>query len=185
MKFSKGLLSVNEVGDRIFNGSIDKAKKLLSSIFGMDFKSGGAGIKDFSINYGTNVFITVFEYLERTITAKLSYIPVENDIIQDILEISEESITVFTQNSISDDFITSVNKAMDILEEKFNLCLTPLDPDEKDKNIKDIINQEPESFTVKFTQEDYEGEYTASVIISNGSYNFNVVRDTKHVIFLD
>lgn len=185
VKFSRSLLSVGEVGDRVFNGSIDKAKELLSSIFGIDFECGGDGIKDFSINYGTNVFTTVFEYLGRSITAKLSYIPVNDDIVQDILEIIEEPVTVLTKSKLSDDFKKAVNTAMDILEEKFDINFTPMDLDEKDANIKEIRILEPESMTISFIHDDQEGEFTAAVFINEGFYNLSVIHLKKHIVFFD
>lgn len=185
MKFSRSLLAVDGAGERIFNGSVDKAKALLKSIFDIDFNCVGTEIKDFSVNYGTNVFTTVFEYLGRTITAKLSYVSVQDDIIQDILEISEEPVSVLVENGISNDLKTSVNKALDILEERYNLNFTPLDPDDKDNNIKNIINPDSESMTIRFTQDDHEGEYTASIFIHEGLYNLSVISEIKHLIYLD
>jgi len=185
MKFSIGLFYDSEIGKNIFTNEITKANKLLNEIFGLDFNQGIPGTNDAVIDYDKKIYKIGFSFKNRYIRAQLVFMQVDVDVIQDALEIYEDARIIYSEYNLPGDFYDAVDKVINILEDLYDLNFTPLDPNDKDINIIDIIKKEPELFEVVFTHDDFEGNYKATMYEIEGHYELEVKQFIKNTIFLD
>lgn len=185
MKFSIGLLHDKDIGEKIFHKGVAKSNKLLKDIFDLNFNDDVPDLEDFTLDYEKRVYKLSFHFKERYIKALLTYVPVDVDVIQDVLEIYEEDKTAYFKDLDVYDYYNAVETAIEILENKYKLNFTPLDPEERDINILDLKSNEPDLFEVAFTQDDYEGTYKASVDIKEGFFVLSVTHMIKNTIYLE
>lgn len=185
MRFSKSLLQDKDIGKKIFNSSIEKTKQLLSDIFELDFTVENSMIKEVIKDDYLYFFKMIFNFKNREISATLNYEPEEIDVVQETLNISEIVEEEIQIKDIPNDYQKAINKVMDILEEKYEINFTPLNPSEIDNNIKNINNQNF-CWEVIFIHNDHEGEFKAIYTHNEkeGS-SLTVIEHKQHIIFFE
>lgn len=187
MKYSKALLKDNEIGQKLYGNSVIKVKELLSDIFGLSFESDDPRIKRISENAMTKVFEVEFNIGDRTIFATQSYESVQDDLVQELLIISESVVEDIPLVDIPVDYQQAVNSVLNLLESKYELNFTPLDSMEEDGNVKMVHNQPDEhTMEVIFTHEDHEALFKAVLLfVDNGKSSLTVQQNKHHSIYLD
>lgn len=187
MKYSKALLKDNDIGMKLYDNSVAKSKELLSDIFGLTFVPQDERIVRISENPETKVFEVEFKLSDRTIFATQSYESDAEDLVQEILNISESVVEDIPLVDIPSNYDQALHRVMDILEQKYDLNFTPLDPHDTDKNIKMVQSQLDEhAMAVIFVCEDQEALFTATFIfVDNGASSLSVKQDKQHTIYLD
>lgn len=186
MKLSKSLLQDKELGSNIFNNSIKKSKILLTDVFDLDFKNKDSRIKKLVRKDELYLFNVIFNLNGREITATLFFEPEKGDIVQEVLRINEVVKDSLVLNSFPTDYKGAIGEVMDLLEEKYQLKFTPLDPEEKDKKIKTINeNSLDKSWETIFTHEDYESEFKACFDYKGNNSVLTIKEYKNHIIYLD
>jgi hypothetical protein len=187
MKYSRALLDTAEIGSKLYSNSVSKTKELLTDIFGLSFDPDDDRILSFSNNPDTMVFEVKFRLNERTIYATHSYEKCGDDLVQEVVVITESVTEDLPLPDLPTDYKKAIDHVMDLLEEKYDLDFTPLDPLEEDENIS-IINNDPSDgrMEVVFKHEDHEAVFTAVFrFMENGSSDLTVKQNKRHVIYLD
>jgi len=188
LKFSKSLLSNNDIRQKLFLNGVEKSKELLKYIFGIDFNlddlNAVADEKEFT-------FSLIFKFGNALISAKYS-LHKENDteILQEILEIVEKDesstevyLTGNDKRLTNNDYWDSLKKVQDYLESRFDINFTPLDPSDKDKRILELNYDEENKFwETKFIQDHQEGYFTATY---TDCRNLKLIHWKIHTIVLD
>lgn len=185
MKFSKSLLADSDIGNKVFSNSIIKAQTLLTDIFDLSFNGSDPRIKTYELNDDTMSFTISFTMNDRLINAELCYEDIQTDLFHEVLNICEDVTEHIELTDIPKDYNNAVSKVMDILESKYELVFTPLDPNDVDNNIKYISGRpENDKLEIVFTHEDHEALFTATFLFSDEPM-LSVVQAKKHSIFLE
>lgn len=187
MKISESLLYENEFGGRIFNNSVEKAKKLLSNVFDLNFNELDPKIikiNDCSENYRYEV---IFNINGREITAIFNFesenLENEDRIVREVLRINELENCDIKINQ-DKDFKVSISEIIDSFEEKYDIIFTLLDPDEKNENIKEFkYDEKNKIFKLSFTTDYHEALFNIEYIESDKVVKVN--KYNHHVIYLE
>ncbi len=196
MKFSGSLLGNNDIGIKIFNNSIVKTKNLLKDVFGLDFDGADPNINKIDEDKENFRYGVVFTLNGREIAAEFTYEAEDfsNDIVTEMLCISEyttEDILLPEAKSAGGEdkklFWENVKGIQDYLENRFELNYTPLDPEEKDKNIISAASDEERLTWVSiFTQDHQEGSFEVKYnFVAGHEQKVKLVHHKQHKIFLD
>lgn len=187
MKFSESLLKDSEIGCNIFDNSVNKAKVLLSEIFELDFINSDKKIVSINENSDNYFFEVIFSIDDREIKALLNYEKINDDILSEVLIIKElHNFNIPIQINDNDySFNNIINKAMDYLEEKYDIDFTPIDPEAKDKNIYKIVSDVKNNiWEVLFISSDYEAIFKAEYNNDKKPY-LKILQNNNHIIYLD
>ncbi len=191
MKFSKSLLKTEDIASKIFKNGVMKSKELLTEVFGLDFRNNDERIVSISDNEDLFKYEVVFSLNDRHITVKFSFDEDSNsDIVSEVLEINEiekeDIISIDIDKSNISNFNSNIDKIIDYLEKRFELNFTPLDPEDKDEKIKQIVKKEENLNTiwyVKFIQEYHEGSF--ELYYNHIDKSIELTKNKKHKIYLD
>lgn len=192
MKYSWGLLQDQEIGQRLFKNGMRKTYKLLVDVFDLDVNEDEIIQNQRVISClkdpDTYQFEVVFMLSKRIIAIKYALDPVQEDIVQEVLKISEKVNTKFPLNEFHNSYKEAMAYAMTILETNYGLVFTPLDPDETDSNIKEIQDDLQSTWQVVFTQDDFESTFKAVYDYVEGDpsqSSLTITEDKLHFIYLD
>jgi hypothetical protein len=186
MKLSESLLYKSEFGAKIFNSSLDKAKNLLSDIFDLDFNNPDPKIiqiNDDSTEYKYELW---FDINGRKITALFNFEKQHDDILSEVLRISETVVEFILIEDESKDYNNIVRKAMDYLENRYDIDFIPLDPEEENKNIIDVKFEKDESWYAKFVSENHESVFIAEYVHkTDEKASLKLTQFKHHIIYLE
>lgn len=182
MRFSRSLLENEDIKRNIYQKGVSKSKKVLTDIFGLDFESKNANIVNSDENESKLNLDISFIFNDRKIAAKYYFDEDKDDMLNEILLITENEKEAIQLDNVSEDFISNINKIQDILEEKYELNFTPLDPEEEDMNII-AIESTSNSWKVIFNQDFHEGKIIASYKEGDHVIQIDILRE--HRIYID
>lgn len=184
MKLSESLLKEKDFGQRIFKNSIDKTKKILANIFQLDFENQDTRILSILEDKEKFNWSVMFDIEGRKIIAYFNFENKQDDILSEVLEITElEELNIHI--NVMGNFQNTENSIMEILENKYDINFTPLDPDEVDPNIREInSNSQENKWEAYFTSPDHEAEFKAEYIHGIQDY-IKISQYKKHKIYLE
>ncbi|MCT4584048.1 MAG: hypothetical protein N4A54_03900 [Peptostreptococcaceae bacterium] len=187
MKFSYSLLKNTDIRQKLYSNGVAKTKELLKDVFGLDFEKEDPKIIDIKVQEKEFCFGVIFLLNGRKISAGYGLEKEKDNIVSEILLITETEEEKVIIKNISNKFEDNINKVQEYLEERYELNFTPLDPNEKDENIIEIINNKADlTWEVTFIQEHHESKFIARFMqIENTTYNMQITQLKKHKIYLD
>lgn len=186
MRFSKGLLKDQIIMKGLFDRSIEKTKKFLLEIFELYVNLPDRRIENITKDDELYSYKVKFNFKERNLMAELTFEPDEKGYVQEVLNIHE-----FKDNElfflVPKNYEEATNAVLKHLEKKYSLNFTPLDPEDKDENIKQFIeNDEKQSVEAIFTNEDYEEEIKVSFIYDENNPSSVTIKEYRqYKIYLD
>ncbi|MBU3173278.1 hypothetical protein [Clostridium estertheticum] len=187
MKLSKSLLDEKEIGQKIFKSGLNKAKNLLTDVFDLDFRNGDSKIINIEDDSDNLKYEILFDMNGRKITALFTFEEYQDDILREVLIIRELVVVNIPVEEVPNDIDKTIIKIMEILEEKYGINFTPLDPENEDKNIKEInTNEKNDCLKVIFTSEDHEAKFKAEFKYKQGKMGFLKIEQHKeHLIYFE
>lgn len=188
MKLSESLLYEKEIGQKIFISRLNKAKRLLSEVFEINFDIDDSKILNTKETYLK--YEILFKLKNRRLIAIFTFEKDYEDILKEVLKIQEKEVTCIpiTIDDGKNNFKDIIKKIMAKLEEKYDINFIPLDPEEDDKNIKKVISNEVEGlWEATFTSDNNESEFKVKYqqIDNNVEPSFELTEYKQHLIYLD
>lgn len=184
MKFSESLLKEKDIGQRIFLNSLSKSKALLKDIFGLDFEKDDPKILKLEEDSNEYKFKVSFLLNNREIKALFEFKKENEGIVSEVLKIHELDAEEIILTRY-DNFKNVTNEIMDILEKKYELNFTPLDPGERDENIKLFsCNQKEQILRIVFTTDDNEAEFEVLYKFPDNK-NLIISECKQHLIYIE
>lgn len=182
MKLSVGLLK-GEIGKKIFNNSLNRAKKLIKEIYDIDLSNNSKGLEIYDEEFS---YKTVFNKNNREITAVFKFEKDEenDELLRETINIKEFEKTVISiDESLS--FKDAVNRIMDVLEEKYDVTFVLLDPEEQTKNkYLKKVEEKKDEWELVFVADHHEGTFKVKYNAKEPG-KVNIFEYKNHVIYLE
>lgn len=185
MRFNESLLRNTDYGEQIFRNAIDEGKELLVTIFGIRFDDDVILITDNSSLYRYEIS---FKFRGRILTGMIIFEKDSENILNTVLKIKERILRNIPITVDTSDYQKTVNEIMDVLEGKYSVDFTPLDPSKQDPNIQKVyFNSDKNYFEAMLTSEKLE-----SKVIAKYQFDLNkkeqileIIELNEQTIFLD
>lgn len=190
MRFSKSLIEDKSIRDKLFLQGIKKSNEVLEDIFGIDFTEDDPRVTDKYSNEDMFYYGFRLELNGRKLNVEYKLNKNEEDLLAEVLEISEvetENIEIICDKPDENNFNYVVSRLQEQLEDKYGIYFQPLDPEDRDERIKEIVLDEKYGvWQVKFTEEFKEGEVFVCYLYTNEpKQTAKIIHRNRHEIYLD
>lgn len=186
MKFSKSLINDKEFGHKFFNSRLNKAQSLLTDVFELDFTGNDSKVIDELKIPEQFKYSIKFKFNGRELTAKFQFVYCLEDLFTETFEIKEIAVIKVPLVAPANDFKSVVNEILEILEEKYDINFTPLDPDEEDTNIKKVILREADTrWVATFITNDHEAVFKAEYTLIDKQPLLRITQYKTHIIYFE